>query len=302
MSTDGPVTVALAGTGRWGTNYLRTLAGMPDLQLVAVAEPESARARAVLVDKALPVFTGLDELLNDIRPAAVIIATPDSAHAKLALTGIAAGCDVLVEKPMARCSSDAGSCAAAARQNRSILMVGHTTLYHPAFAQLRDALPSAGPVRFAHAERSSVGTRGTTPVWDLAAHDVAAALTLFGPVASIRASGESSCVEYELNHATGTVFTGTARWTTAPALRRLTVTGSTFRLVCDETAGTTQPLDQPLARLCRAFVTACRSRQQPVAGAFLGLEVVRCLEAMTTAVSTGDEVPVRSTVTQLVSS
>ena len=75
-------------------------------ELVAVCDLNPVRlASAVNELTALggaPVgYTSLEALLAEARPDALIVATVDRTHADLAAQALAAGCDVVLEKPMA---------------------------------------------------------------------------------------------------------------------------------------------------------------------------------------------------------
>jgi len=61
----------------------------------------------------LAMFTDLDEAIRTVRPDAAIIGTPPSSHVPLARKLLAAGVDVLVEKPVAASDEDREALAAA---------------------------------------------------------------------------------------------------------------------------------------------------------------------------------------------
>lgn len=98
-----PVRLGIAGCGRIAERgYLPAVAGMPDVEVVAVADPERDRARRVAAAAGPAVaFDSAAELLAAGGVDALLVATPAAAHADLAAAAAAAGVRSLVEKPPA---------------------------------------------------------------------------------------------------------------------------------------------------------------------------------------------------------
>jgi predicted dehydrogenase len=80
---------------------------------------------------------------------AVLIANPDAYHADAALAAIAAGKDVLVEKPMCLGPRECDEVVAAAERAGAIVQVGYMRRYPPAVADARALLAEVGDLRFA---------------------------------------------------------------------------------------------------------------------------------------------------------
>jgi predicted dehydrogenase len=111
---------------------------------------------------------------------AVLVANPDGYHAEATLAALAAGKDVLVEKPMCLSLRECDDIAAAAADSGAIVQVGYMRRHAPAFAEAKRELEELGDIRFARVhdlighnhliiERTSRVIRGA------AAPDVAAA-------------------------------------------------------------------------------------------------------------------------------
>lgn len=110
----GRVNVALIGVGRMGSGHLRRLAGDPGFQLRAVCEVDASRRRTAreaveahyAAERAAGAYRGCDatsdyrELLAREDLDAVLIATPDHWHTKIALDAARAGKDIYCEKPV----------------------------------------------------------------------------------------------------------------------------------------------------------------------------------------------------------
>ena len=169
--------LGLVGAGRWGRNYVRTIAALDGLRLAAIASrnPETAS----LVPPDCRIVADWHELLAISDLDGVIIASPPATHAEILLAAIAAGKPLLAEKPVVQSRVDAESVRRALARRDAIVLVEHTHLFHPAFRALQREAASA-PIR---AIRASAGNRGpyradVSVLWDWAPHDLAMCLTL----------------------------------------------------------------------------------------------------------------------------
>src|SRR5229473_890850 len=93
-----PVRLGLIGAGRWGRNYLRTIAATPGVRLARLASRNPDSVRLAPADCA--VTPDWRDLLDRNALDGVIIATPAALHAEMALAAMDAGLPVLVEKPL----------------------------------------------------------------------------------------------------------------------------------------------------------------------------------------------------------
>ncbi|MEV4620183.1 Gfo/Idh/MocA family oxidoreductase [Asanoa sp. NPDC049573] len=89
--------VALIGANGHGRWHRRRLAER-DYAFVGIAEPNPVDADPP-VPASTPVFRDHRSLLAATRPDVVIICTPPGTHLPIALDALAAGCDLLLEKP-----------------------------------------------------------------------------------------------------------------------------------------------------------------------------------------------------------
>lgn len=105
-----------------------------DTDLVAVCDPDRARARAVGVD----AFTDPDELLARTEPELVSVATPDATHATEIERCLRAPSvrGVLAEKPLALDPGAARALVALARERGVVLAVNYSRRFSPAIRAL----------------------------------------------------------------------------------------------------------------------------------------------------------------------
>jgi predicted dehydrogenase len=87
------------------------------------------------------------ELLADVD--AVVIANPDPHHAEATLAAVAAGKDVLCEKPLCLGPRECDEIVAAAEREGRIVQVGYMRRHAPALADAKRLLAEFGEVRFA---------------------------------------------------------------------------------------------------------------------------------------------------------
>lgn len=132
--------IAVVGTGWWAAaHHIPSLAGYDGADLVALCDPERARADELAARHAVPaVYADLDQLLHAGGVDAVVIATPHSTHHRLARAALDAGLHVLVEKTMTTTAADAFDLVVAAEKAGLHLSVGYT-YQHAATAELARA-------------------------------------------------------------------------------------------------------------------------------------------------------------------
>jgi predicted dehydrogenase len=123
-----PVRIGLVGAGAIAQlTHLPLLSKMRGAKLVAVCDNDRAKARA------LAERFGIDETYNDIEDLlesgdlqAVVVATPNHLHEPHVLSALAAGLDVLCERPIAMTARGVERIVnAAARANRKVLVANN---------------------------------------------------------------------------------------------------------------------------------------------------------------------------------
>ena len=136
---------ALVGCGVRGISmYARPLAKYygDAGQLVAICDTNRARMAACLsaCETDLPTFTGLDEMLRETRPDALIVSSPDYTHHDFIIRALESGANAVTEKPM---TIDAEKCrailAAEKRTGRNVT-VAFNYRYSPQHQQIKRLL------------------------------------------------------------------------------------------------------------------------------------------------------------------
>ncbi|RWN21337.1 MAG: Gfo/Idh/MocA family oxidoreductase [Mesorhizobium sp.] len=173
--------IAVLGCGYWGSNHIRTLKALG--ALYAVSDTNRARAEGFASEQDCLAIEP-DQLFVRDDIDAIVMALPPQFHADLAVRAVAAGKDVLVEKPIALTVADAERAVQAAKDKGRVFMVGHVLRFHPAFETLKGLIDKGelGEVRYIHSHRLGLGKFHTEndALWDLAPHDLSMILAITG--------------------------------------------------------------------------------------------------------------------------
>ena len=131
--------VGVVGVGVMGSNHARVLAGLPNTELVGVADPDRKQTEFVARTLGCAAVGSINELL-DLKVDAITIAAPTHLHHDIALTCIARGVHVLVEKPIASSVEEGREIISAARRAGVTLMIGHVERFNPAVEAIKEAI------------------------------------------------------------------------------------------------------------------------------------------------------------------
>lgn len=294
------IRLGLLGAGRWGQRYIEAIRGLSGMRVAAVGSrnPETAK----LVPSGCRIDADWRAIIADADVDAVIIATPPTLHASMALAAIEAGKPVLIEKPMTLALADAREIEAKARERGAVVMVGHTQLFNAAFRRLKRALAEIAPVRRIVSNSGNWGPfrSDVSALWDYAPHDVAMCIELLEATPT-RISAKREVHEktergfgdrYLINltfprNITAEIRTGNLL---RPKRRWLEVQGDKGALYLDDLAddklthrtgkketALTHDAERPLTTQVREFVSAARFGHADTTSVQLGREVVEVL-------------------------
>ncbi len=133
-----PVRFGLVGFGAWGRFHAQSIAGNPGARLAAITVPsEASRAEAARLHPGTAIFTDHRAMLAAGGLDLVDVVTPSHTHLAVATEALAAGCDVLLEKPMALTIVDCQAIVRAARRHGRRLAVGHELRLSSQWGEIR---------------------------------------------------------------------------------------------------------------------------------------------------------------------
>jgi phthalate 4,5-cis-dihydrodiol dehydrogenase len=132
----------IVGLGMAGNGIVPALAAMPNVELVAAADPRE-NALAAFRDRFHGrVFESFDRLCADPDVEAVWVATPTRFHCDQVVALAEAGKHVVVEKPMAVTLAECERMVEAAERNHVTLIAGGSRSFDPAFVEMRRVIDS----------------------------------------------------------------------------------------------------------------------------------------------------------------
>jgi predicted dehydrogenase len=133
--------IAVAGAGYIGQAHIEAARASSTVELSAVVDPSPA-ARAVAEAAGVPRYDSLDELFAKGSPDGVVLATPNQLHVAHAMTCIAAGVPMLLEKPIAQTVAEAEALVRAADEAKARVLIGHHRAHSPIMAKARQVVDS----------------------------------------------------------------------------------------------------------------------------------------------------------------
>jgi predicted dehydrogenase len=135
------IRIAVAGAGYIGQAHMDVTRASPSCSLSAVVDPSPA-AVALAAQAGVPLYASLEELIAKDRPDGVVLATPNQLHVPHALTCIAAGLPILLEKPIAPTVAEAESLLRVVDERGAKVLIGHHRAHSPIMAKAREVVAS----------------------------------------------------------------------------------------------------------------------------------------------------------------
>ncbi len=205
-----PARLAIAGLGLVGLRHADAIAAVPTAHLVAVVDPSDA-ARQESERLGVPRYDSLSEMLAHTDVDGVILSTPTGLHVEQARTCVAAGVDVLVEKPLSDDLAAAADLVKVAEAANVAVLVGHHRRHNPLIKNAKAMIDAGkiGEVRAVHAtcwfykpdsyfeQAPWRKLKGAGPISVNLVHDIDLMRHLCGEVVSVQAQAAKSRRGYE---------------------------------------------------------------------------------------------------------
>lgn len=133
------VRVGLIGAGSIGVRHMKAIEEVPEITLVAIADPSPAAVRIGAAQN-IPIYPDAGAMLAQGGLDAVIIATPTERHHQDMMMALEARQTVLVEKPITATLAEADEVTRFAEQQGCHVLVGHQRRYYPCAAEAREII------------------------------------------------------------------------------------------------------------------------------------------------------------------
>jgi predicted dehydrogenase len=240
--------IGMVGAGKWGGNWLKTLASLPEVSLRWVCDLNEDLLKKIKEQyPQVQTTTSYDDLLEDPETQGIVLATIAPTHFSLGKRALEAGKHVLVEKPMTLTTTDAVELNRIAHARRRVLMVGHLMEYHPAVPAIKELIDSGaiGEVTGIECVRRNLGTirADENAWWSFAPHDISICLRLMGEWPSaVMCFGQNmvqpkiaDVVNASLTFPSGRKASVEVSWHSLNKVRLLTVYGTKKWIIFDDT-------------------------------------------------------------------
>jgi predicted dehydrogenase len=182
------IRVGVVGVGYLGKYHAEKYAASDKATLVGIVDVDDARVRELAASLGTEALTDYRSLYGRVQ--CVSIAVPTRLHHAVARDFIAAGIDVLVEKPLAADLNEGKEIVEFAQAKGCILQVGHLERFNPAIRRLEGIIKDP---KFVECHRlAPFVERGTDVdvVLDLMIHDIDVIASLVrSPVQRVEAVG-----------------------------------------------------------------------------------------------------------------
>jgi len=176
------INLGLIGAGVWGSNYIKTVQSIEGIEIVAISTISGELKQHNFEIDNYKIYKNWKDLLSREDIDGAIIATPASTHYEITKDCIQFGLPCIIEKPIASQLSKVQEIYDLAEKNKSIVLVNHIHLYHPAFNTL-EKISKEIKNNFsinAIAGRYGPFRKDIRALWDWGPHDIAMAITIMG--------------------------------------------------------------------------------------------------------------------------
>ena len=178
---------------------------IPGVEVAGLCEPSDTLRAARKAEWGIDAcYAELGEMLEEVKPDAVAIATPNIHHRELIFQSLEAGCHVMCEKPLGMDYAETRLIYEAAKSSGLRHMTAFTYRFVPALNYIRHLVHSGelGQIRHARFQRlqdwgeKAIGWRqykdqaGSGELGDMGIHRIDFAEDLLGPILSLCASSK----------------------------------------------------------------------------------------------------------------
>ncbi len=216
------------GVGYLGRFHAQKFAALEDVELIGVVDASAERAAEVAAEVGTRAYTDYRSLLDQVDLVSVVV--PTQEHFQVARDCFAAGCHVLLEKPVTRTVEEADQLIELARSKNLVFQVGHLERFNPAILALQGVIKNP---QFIESHRlAPFKPRGTdvNVVLDLMIHDIDIILSIVGhPIKTVNSVGvpvlsaEVDIANARLQFENGCVANVTASRVSREAMRKVRI-------------------------------------------------------------------------------
>ena len=297
------IRVGVVGVGYLGKFHAKIYANMEGVDLVGVADSDSATAHKIAEQYGCQAYTNSENLLDKVDAVSIVV--PTVYHLDIARPFLEAGVHMLMEKPVAPSYEESLQLVELAEKAKVVFQVGHLERFNAGVMALADRVKNP---RFIEAHRLSPFAARATDVdvvTDLMIHDIDIILSLVkSDIEQINAAGTPVITNHidianvRLGFKNGAVANVTASRVSTKRYRRIRIFEQQYYYGLNyddqqlEVATASPPKDDnswpeitneiihlepclPLDAELAAFIHSIRTNTQPLVTGRVGLEAVR---------------------------
>lgn len=134
------IRIGLIGAGLIGRKHIEKIAAHPDFVLAGIADV--ARDLVAAANPGVPVFADYREMLDSVKPEAVIIASPNQLHDENGIECARRGIHFIIEKPVTDTLESAARLVEEVRKAGVKTLVGHHRRHHAQVKRMRELVQS----------------------------------------------------------------------------------------------------------------------------------------------------------------
>ena len=215
------IDVAVVGLGKMGLSHLSVIKSHPDVRLVGVCDATKYVLDVLAKYTGVAVYTDFPTMLDQAKPAAVIIATPTHLHAGMVRQALERGVHVFCEKPLFTDPAESAALTELAAEQNLVTQVGYHNRFVASFREVhrllglgtigtvQTALAEAyGPVVLKPAGRTwrSQRASGGGSLYDYAAHPLNLLTWYLGEPLGVTGSRLTSIFSAQIDDAVATTL------------------------------------------------------------------------------------------------
>jgi len=214
------IRIGIVGAGIIGLTHIDAIARADGFRLAGIVDPGPGAA-ATAEAHGVPLFAGVEAMIDARACDGVIVATPNELHVPVSTLVLEAGLPVLLEKPIANTVAEAMELLAVAERTKIPLLVGHHRRHNPIIRAAKKAIAEGaigqlvtasvlcslykGADYFTAAWRRQPGVGG--PLLINLIHEIDLMRHFFGDVASVSAVSSNAMRGYEVEDTAAAILT-----------------------------------------------------------------------------------------------
>ena len=327
--------IIIVGVGRWGKHLVRNFLEHPAAEIIGIVDPNPVNLQQCqqlyqLNSHQIKLVSSWQEIKDDSRIDAVVIATPASTHYQLVKSALNCGYHVLAEKPLTLNSTECLELTQLANTKNLQLFIDHTYLFNPIVKRSQELVNQGkiGNLRYGYSSRTNLGPirQDVNSLWDLAIHDLAIFNFILGQ-SPVKVQAESQTwlqpnladlVWLKLIYPDNFMTTIHVSWLNPDKQRKLVIVGDQGSLIFDEMSPDSPlslqqgylveqenyylpqglqtevikvPQAEPLKLICDRFLTNIQTgATDELSGGQLATNLVKILEALNLSLATNNSI------------